>query len=153
MAIGDKYIAVAVDGHASMLLLRIELCDGNVIQLWAQILGKENAIKTQLFLSYPHPPNRCSRCPSTSPLRHDEKGILRGTCFFFRAASRTKPDTVVTILGYQLAINVSEYQSFIEHRLAGIRSYWKIPRPSNFGNSSSSHLLLFNADIHGHPSP
>jgi hypothetical protein len=48
----------------------------------------------------------------------DEAGVLGGTYFFFRAAGVSKPDTVVPTLVYQLAINVPEYQSFIEHRLA-----------------------------------
>jgi hypothetical protein len=48
----------------------------------------------------------------------DEEGIFGASYFFFRAAGRNKPDTVVPTLVYQLAINVPEYQSFIEHRLA-----------------------------------
>jgi hypothetical protein len=48
----------------------------------------------------------------------EEKGILGGTYFFFRAAGIDKPSTVVPTLVYQLATNVPEYLSFIERRLA-----------------------------------
>jgi hypothetical protein len=48
----------------------------------------------------------------------DEEEILGGTYFFFRAAGRNKPDTVVPTLVYQLATNVPEFQSLIERRLA-----------------------------------
>jgi hypothetical protein len=48
----------------------------------------------------------------------DEKGILGGSYFFFRAAGRNKPNTVVLTLVYQLATNVPKYKTLIEHRLA-----------------------------------